>query len=528
MTKSLLLSCLLLPTLLIAQLELVTDYQPGEADAFECFLCLSQQTAEVDSGLLVVALSPDAGRELHLLKNGELTLLKDINPGAENNLINHLTPRGSEVYFSAEDPVNGGAIWVTDGTESGTTLFFDPDTNNSNTRITDFKFAADSTLYVVLGTTLYRAHDGASIQLKTNVTLGAPNFPEGAMTPYQDGVAYFSNGNENFGGGLFLATDTIRLLGDISSQGRFDQGFGLRELNGNLLFSLSANAASKQGTYQYDAVADTLIRYEEAGGAPQFFITRWYPMSDSLHLGLSDNKDFYLFDGITAPSLFYAAMNFTLAAREVPPFLSIGDFFFWQTNGGVFEDEELVVATAGDQSSITTVLEGRLGRFTNLITAGGYVFFAAEAGSDGPIPFYRYELATGELVNFYDAPARADRFPYSIQLLTEQDGLLYLAVDADPAIGHELYSLDPGVDIVSVFGQQQPPVLGVQVTSENFTIQDEKQGIAQVSVFDLGGRLLQRDRFAVNSAHLLPSFSGIRIYVFEYEGKVAVRRVLGR
>jgi hypothetical protein len=104
---------------------------------------------------------------------------------------------------------------------------------------------------------------------------------------------------------------------------------------------------------------------------------------------------------------------------------------------------------------------------------------------------------------------------------------LYLSVLADTEIGRELYSIDPGVEIVSVFGGQRAPELELKMTSETFTVVAEGFGNAELSIFNLNGRLLEQRKVAVNATQTLPVFSGLRVYYFTYEGKVAVRKVVG-
>ena len=219
MTKHILFSLLTLCcATLLAQPELVMDYNTGSSSAFECFLCVDQPTAKVRTGIVTVANSADNGAELCLLIDGDFSLLKDINPGTADGRIAFLTSRDGLAYFAAKDPINGGAVWVTDGSEEGTVVFFDPDAANTSRSITGMEFGADGALYVTLQSTLYRFFNGVGTELATQVTLSTDrdNFPGGSITPYESGVAFVSNGSEGFGGGLFYATDTVRLLASIS------------------------------------------------------------------------------------------------------------------------------------------------------------------------------------------------------------------------------------------------------------------------------------------------------------------------
>ena len=528
-------SSLFLPFLLMAQPELAIDYNLGSEDAFDCFLCTEQPTARVGTGIVTVATTPETGAELSFLDNGEFSLLKDINPGGDDGDITQLTSRNGLAYFAASDPVNGGAVWVTDGTEAGTVVYFDPDPANTSSDITGMEFGADGALYVVLGTTLYRFFDGVGTQLASSVTLSTArdNFPGGGITSYQDGVAYLSNDSETANGGLFYATDTVRRLASIPGQRSFDQAFDPMEVNGNLLFSLSAsgNSPERQAAYVYDSAADTLIRYLGADGE-SLFVSQWYEVSDGARVGrVQVGRDIvhYAFDGMNDPVLLPGSGEYTLAARQTAPSVMVGDTLIWQTQGGVFSRQTIRI-TDGTVAGTATVFETAFAtRVSNLISAGGFVFFTVDRGSRQPLTFYRYELATAVLVDFYSAPVPDDGNPdFSLQLLTVQDNQLYFAGNLIDSLGRELYRIDTGVEIVGTRNQRNVPQLDVTVTSENFTINSTKNGAADVTVFSLDGRLISRSTAPVNSATAIGAYSGIRLYVFEYDGRVAVRRMPGR
>lgn len=261
---------------------------------------------------------------------------------------------------------------------------------------------------------------------------------------------------------------------------------------------------------------------------------RWYEISDSLRIGRVqkdiNTDEYYTFDGINEPVKLFGEGRFALAARQTAPAVRVGDTLIWQTEGGVFNDIVLKM-TDGTEEGTTTIYESTSAEsVTNLLHAGGYIFFVATLSSSrGPLDFYRYELATGELVNFHSTPMlEAPSARYSLQLLDVQDSELYFAGSIDFDLGRELYRINAGVDIVSVANPRTAPALDVTLTSENFTINTSGTGLADVTVLSLDGRLISRSIAGVNAATPIHRYTGIRIYVFEFEGKVAVRRVLGR
>lgn len=117
---------------------------------------LTAPAGGTDKALLVLA-DQEHGEELWLTDGteGNLTLLKDINPGRQGSAIRELTPQGNRVFFLADDGVHGEELWLTDGTSAGTRLVADltgePGRGSNIRGIKPFKnglmFAAESDLH---------------------------------------------------------------------------------------------------------------------------------------------------------------------------------------------------------------------------------------------------------------------------------------------------------------------------------------------------------------------------------------------
>jgi ELWxxDGT repeat protein len=65
---------------------------------------------------------------------GQIVLVKDIRSGSNSSDAKNLTTLNGQLYFSANDGINGKELWVTDGTTSGTKLVenINPGSANSN------------------------------------------------------------------------------------------------------------------------------------------------------------------------------------------------------------------------------------------------------------------------------------------------------------------------------------------------------------------------------------------------------------
>ncbi|WP_221657919.1 T9SS type A sorting domain-containing protein [Bacteroides salyersiae] len=78
-----------------------------------------------DGSLVFTASSSSTGEELYICKNDQISLIKDIVPGAEGSNPQWLTVVGSKIFFTATTSEYGQELWITDGTDAGTMLVKD-------------------------------------------------------------------------------------------------------------------------------------------------------------------------------------------------------------------------------------------------------------------------------------------------------------------------------------------------------------------------------------------------------------------
>ncbi len=94
------------------------------------------------------------------------TLVKDIYPGAGGSYVSQMVTFGDKILFNARDDVSGTELWITDGTAEGTTLVKDiyPGTGSSYYYDEIFEMEGMSRLAVVGDKALFQANDGVNGQ----------------------------------------------------------------------------------------------------------------------------------------------------------------------------------------------------------------------------------------------------------------------------------------------------------------------------------------------------------------------------
>lgn len=187
--------------------------------------------------------------------DGGTSLVKDINPGVAGSLPGEMLDLGGIVYFSADDGVGGDELWRTDGTAAGTTLVKDivPGLLGSNiaelTAVgSKFFFVADTgegrELWVSDGTEL-------GTTLLKDIFPGASVLPQDApqnLTAF-DGKLYFSANDGVSGRELWVsdgtALGTARVADINLGGGSSDPGY-LYVVGNTLYFSADDGVSGQE------------------------------------------------------------------------------------------------------------------------------------------------------------------------------------------------------------------------------------------------------------------------------------------
>ncbi|MTB53001.1 hypothetical protein [Lewinella sp. W8] len=495
------------------------DYNPGPEDAFSRF---DFTTVELDGGFLLLADDGQTGAELCILRDGSLSLVKDINPGTESSDIGSFTEKDGWVYFTAFDTINGGAIWRTDGTEAGTELVFDPDTTNATRNVDEMILAENGYLYFTYDLELYRTNGSEHERIGGPARFSAPfNYRYDYFTTYEDGVAFLYAESFADSISLFAATDTIRRLAATPEQDGSYTWFGLQNVRDGLIFSLvnSRPGRAQTGIYVYRPAADTLVTVT---ADDNIFIASWLPMNDSLTIGMVSGDGYYAFTGDDNPTKIYDGSTTALAAGQTITNLSLGDQLIWQVNGGSFQDD-LMGITDGTPEG-TRIIEELEDPFpSNIIATNRYVFFASGTSNGFQPILYYYDLETGETVEFYEAVERSLNLT-SIIFVGVQGDLIYYISNLNPDTGRELYAIDPGLDL-STSTPVVEETLDLLLTPDGATVRDDRDREVRVNFFDLSGRNLGNLTGRTNQLFPYPDYRGVLVALFTVDGRTTARKI---
>lgn len=328
-------------------------------------------------------------------------LLKDINPGSDGSSYLNFTRINGVLFFRPDDGIHGDELWKTNGTAAGTTLVKDINPGSNGSEL-DLFTNVNGVLYFVAndgthGTELWKSDgtEAGTVMIKDINAGNNASFPTSLYNV--NGLLYF-NANDGTNGQELWKTDgtatgtvmikdifpgSTSLFGSTIPNNSNPQNFTL--VNGNLYFSASDNF-NKSEIWKTDGTAG----------------------------GTTLVKDIY-------PEVYSALINF----------IDLNGTLYFTVYGGMNGNE----LWKSDGSSAGTVMVKELfgGNFDNhCTTLNGILYFFESDGlwkSDG--------TSAGTVI----IKNRDDSFPYSPELLTAVNGVLYFT-GYDAAHGWELWKSD--------------------------------------------------------------------------------------
>ncbi len=509
----------------MAQPQLVADFNPGTADGMTDSLGYEGVYLD-DNRMILAVIDPDFGTELGILENGELSLLKDINPGDESSDPQYFVRYNGKVYFSvADDGQVLASLWSTDGTEEGTVKEYSLSGNAepiSNLVVTD-----GGALLFRRSSTLYATSDGENFEeLLTNVPffdVDGGGVGNAQYTKYQNGFAFFDNptGSPHEVRLWYYESGNLEVLHTFEESfiDVFSTAYGLGVIDGGLVFAIDGD---NSGTYVYE---------EGSGEITQVlsFPCDRFLRADGVDIvgfregGFSGESVFYRFSTNPAEAtVLFDEQPILSLLTSGTPFPHVGT-----NNKLVFLGQASMTGNANKALYMTdgtvtgTVKLGDLplpGRNLQMLARGRYVFVVVHFSDISPVSIYVADTEAATVTELYQFPESTG--PEGSILLTGfQDGKLYFNLSTDETVGRELYFLETGLVVAEESIEIPSVAFGLEFGDRQFVIKAEGMKPARVNAYDVQGRLLRS--YDTHTNAWLPEVihSGMVLYEVEVEGQ---------
>jgi ELWxxDGT repeat protein len=388
-----------------------------------------------------------------LTSNAQVTILKEINDsGTSSSNPANLFVFNNKIYFAADDSNGsnspgdadlGKELWVTDGTETGTTFVKDLRIGDASST-PNFFFEFNNTMYfsasdgIASGTVLFSS-DGT--EAGTSATGGTFVFNPLEM----GGIVYYILSTDANSLYEFNGTTQVKVANSGTEDVQFI-GAAFTSLNNKIIGygeTTSEESTIGRELYEYDPATDvyTLIKDIDAGTGDAS-ISNFVTIGSEVYF----EADNFLWktDGTTAG---------TMAVESASSIASTREYFVWNSNlyfeGDDGSNDQLwkydpSADTILNVSNITgsTATGGNNHDPSDYAVLGDYLYYRGETFDNSSGYVFRTNGTTSE---------QLDSTIKDIDEITVLNGKLYFEGD-DGETGNELYMLDPAtLSITKVF-----------------------------------------------------------------------------
>lgn len=387
-----------------------------------------------------------------LTTNAQVTKLKEINDsGSSSSSPSNLFVFNNKIYFQADDQQGtntpGGAdlgdeLWVTDGTEAGTTFLKDLRTGSDSSG-PSFFFEFNGTMYFSANET----GDG-NVLFSSDGTADGTTATDGlfVFNPLElDGLVYYINTTDDNSLYEFNGTTQTKVANASAEHVNF-LGANFTSLNGKIIgYGRTPSEDPTIGTelYEYDPATDTYALIKDIDeGTGDSSISNFVTLGTDVYFE-ADNK-VWKTDGTADGTIAIAAADAINSTREY--FVWNGSLYFEGDDGS---NDQLwkydpSTDTVLNVSNITgsTATGGNNHDPSDYAVLGDYLYYRGENSDDSSGYIFRTNGTTSE---------NLDSTIKDIDEITVLNGKLYFEGD-DGTTGNELYTLDPAtLSITKVF-----------------------------------------------------------------------------
>ncbi len=470
-----------------AQSELVKDiYEGSESSGIYCnFTFTWNQDCAVQLGDKIIFLAEnfEAGRELYVIENGEISLLRDLNNDPSTSNPRFMTVYKDLMYFIADDG-SGFKIWQTDGSDLGTNIAFDFGIDGSGSGDYTGFLISNELLFFEFEGTIY-SFDGQDLnEVEYDgglYVIGSSEYGSRAWCPYKEGIAMMDYNGDSWDL-LYIHDGLVDSLTNIDVDASFKNPYGLAAFEGGLSFSFDASFDPEiQGRYLYLDGGNPFKQSDD-------FTRRVISVNNESVL-LYGDKEFILYNEDNQIGNQVLTGTLTLAQGVDWNRVVTGEYLAFQSLGGVFDDDVVSILNTQD-GSIKTIYEGD--DLTRLYPFGDYLFFFAEdQNAIFNEALYQYQISEDELIQVEDfTNSNANRYyPLGIQ-----DGWLFHFANLDENIGTEIYrtKVDLGTSTDDLKPELNHDYSWLRKNSNTLQLVSPLNESYQMDIFTLDGILISQ------------------------------------
>lgn len=496
--------------------ELIADFNVGPDDSFSEW---NYNGIAYGDAVILPIVSQEFGEELAIYSDEELRILKDINAGSDGSNPKSFTIYKGLLYFVADNG-DGSALWRTDGTESGTELFF-KSSGSSSPR--SFIVAKNGWMYYNIGEVVYRTDGDINEELYSGASFGYL-FSRGSKTycTYQNGIAIVKK-NSDYSFSLIHIDDNEAVeIAKTEETSYFASAFGIGEISSGLMFSIY-DSNNSDGLLIYNESSKSLEQYLIDG--KQIPARRIINPNDDYNICWIEGKGYYTINGVAGQEkLLVSSSNFSATQGDSLIYAAYQDKLAFIPIDGIWFEDDFLVHTDGTQNGTNKIKDVDNPYLSKMVQSKKYAFFVEGVSNNFQPNIIKINLETGVAKDLYTFEERS-KMINSVRPIAIQDDYLYFVSSLDAEIGVELYRIK--VDLSDHTSDTTiATAINVMQAGNEFVLESDEEGSIDISIFNSAGQEVCSKEVLLNKSFRLDFKIGVYYLHYSKDQKSGSKTIL--
>lgn len=482
--------------------ELIADFNVGPDDSFSEW---NYNGIAYGDAVILPIVSKEYGEELAIYSDDELRILKDINAGSDGSDPKSFIIYKDLLYFVADNGVDGPAVWRTDGTESGTELFFE--STETTLSPNSFIIARNGWMYYSVGSIVYRTDGILNERIFAGASFGfSGRYGSKNYCKYQNGIAIVKkNSDYSFS---IIHIDDIEAIEIVRTNvtSYFAHAYGLVSARIGLMFSID-NSDNEDAIYLYDESNKSLKKYLIDG--EQIPFTRVIDFNDEYNVCYISDKGYYAISGVSEEEQ-------KLATTSSNSSISQGDSLIYSIYEGKlailqtapsWDNDSYILYTNGAKNGTSEIKEINNQYLSGMLQSKNYAFFVEGVSNNFQPNIIKINLETGVAEDLYTFEERS-KLINSVRPIAIQDDYLYFVSTLDAELGAELYRIK--VDISDhTFDTTITSDIHIMQAENEFVVESDEEGSVDISIFNSAGQEVYTKEVYLNKSFTIDLKRGV-------------------
>jgi ELWxxDGT repeat protein len=500
-------------------INLVQNLNPGTGDGLDEWNNLA---ITYNNTLIFPATDGSLGLELYSIKNGALSLIKDINTGSASAHPANFVLYDGKVFFTALDVNNGYEIWSTDGTESGTQLAIEisvgdqPSTDPGKLIVAPngkLYFSSGGKVYVSEGSTATTTQipNVSNVDFNEDFSIVSPN-----VAVYGQGIAFYSK----LGTNVVMYSHDGNQLTNLKSftVDNWTDVYGLVEVSNGLLYSISdVFNDNYNGIFCIDKTTGVTTEILNSANT-HYLINRVIAFNGKKALFKDLNGGIFSTDGTKSGTAKITNASYTLYQGEKIAHAIFGDKIIF------YGDEDFIYPrmyiSDGTVSGTKLAATATAAYLSNMIQSGNMAYWMSGVNNGFNTEIWATNVTnntSSKIYTFTETSATDESF-----LLGVSDSKLYLGTPLK-GVGREVYSLAVTAPL-SIDPASSNTVKLCNYGQDNFLISTENNVKIKVEMIDVNGQVISTIDTTTNTMFTINSNQSLYILkVSNQEGVVSFK-----